>query len=98
VNHREQIWIARAEAVILDEMARKSNMHFDPNTHHQRSIRLKGYYYFAASGYFVTIVALRRECLFGEIEDGEMRLNDLGDRAGGMVPFGMLTKKTPLLR
>ena len=29
--------------------------------------------------YFVTIVAFQRECLFGEIVDGEMKLNDFGN-------------------
>jgi putative transposase len=47
--------------------------------HHRRSIRWKGYDYAAPGGYFVTVVAFRRECLFGEIEDGEMRLDALGD-------------------
>jgi putative transposase len=54
---------------------------FDPqNTHsghkhHRRSIRLKGYDYSQAGAYFVTIVAWQREMLFGEIVDGEMKLN-----------------------
>ncbi|MBM3151317.1 MAG: hypothetical protein FJZ96_03790 [Chloroflexi bacterium] len=51
---------------------------FDPERHRRRSIRLRGYDYSAAGGYFVTVVAFRRECLFGEIVDGEMRLNALG--------------------
>jgi len=46
--------------------------------HHRRSIRLKGYDYSRAGAYFVTIVAFQRECLFGEIVDGEMQLNDFG--------------------
>lgn len=45
---------------------------------HRRSIRLKGYDYSAAGGYYVTVVAFRRECLFGEIVNGEMRLNAVG--------------------
>ena len=44
----------------------------------RRSIRLKGYDYSQAGGYFVTIVTLWRECLFGEITSGEMQLNALG--------------------
>ena len=35
----------------------------------RRSIRLEGYDYTLAGAYFVTIVAWRRECLFGEIMD-----------------------------
>jgi putative transposase len=34
-----------------------------------------------AGAYFVTICTRERECLFGEIEDGEMRLNPLGEMA-----------------
>jgi putative transposase len=53
-------------------------MKFDPKIHHRRSVRLKGYDYSQAGAYFVTIVAWQRECLFGEIVDGEMRLNRYG--------------------
>jgi REP element-mobilizing transposase RayT len=51
---------------------------YDPEIHHRRSIRLKGYEYSRAGGYFVTICAHDREHLFGDIVDGEMRLNDNG--------------------
>lgn len=51
---------------------------FDPQKHHRRSIRLKGYDYSSEGAYYVTIVAQGRECLFGEIVDGEMILNDAG--------------------
>ena len=44
----------------------------------RRSIRLKGYDYSAAGGYYATAVAFHRECLFGEVVDGEARLNELG--------------------
>jgi putative transposase len=44
----------------------------------RRPIRLKGYDYSAAGGYFVTIVTFRREYLFGEIVGGEMQLSALG--------------------
>ena len=53
-------------------------MKYDPDIHHRRSIRLKGYNYSQAGVYFVTICAQNRECLFGEIVDGEMALNDAG--------------------
>lgn len=45
---------------------------------HRRSIRLKGYDYSQAGAYFVTLCTHNRECLFGKIVDGEMRLNELG--------------------
>ena len=44
----------------------------------RRSIRLKGYDYSQGGGYFITIVTLWRECLFGKIVSGEMQVNDLG--------------------
>lgn len=53
-------------------------MPYDPDIHHRRSIRLKGYNYSEAGAYFVTVCAHNRECLFGEIVDGEMRLSDAG--------------------
>lgn len=51
---------------------------FDPKKHHRRSIRLKGHDYTSAGAYFITIVTYLRECLFGEIANGEMVLNDYG--------------------
>jgi len=44
----------------------------------RRSIRLQGYDYAQAGAYYITICVRKRECLFGEIVDGEMRLNDAG--------------------
>src|SRR2546426_8238713 len=53
-------------------------MKFNPERDQRRSIRLKGYDYREAEDYFVTICARNRECLFGEITEGELRLNDRG--------------------
>jgi REP element-mobilizing transposase RayT len=53
-------------------------MTFNPDIHHRRSIRLRDYDYSQVGAYFVTICAWQRECLFGEIVDGEMRLNEMG--------------------
>ncbi|GMT42253.1 MAG: hypothetical protein IEMM0002_0664 [bacterium] len=44
----------------------------------QRSIRIKRYDYSRAGAYFVTICTQNRECLFGDVVDGEMVLNDAG--------------------
>lgn len=52
---------------------------FDPQKHHRRSIRLRGYDYSSEGAYYVTIVVQGRECLFGEIIDGEMYLNEYGE-------------------
>jgi putative transposase len=54
----------------------RSNYH--PSIHHRRSIRLKGYDTTQAGAYFVTMVAWQRECLFGEVVDGVMRLSPIG--------------------
>ncbi|MDI9342308.1 MAG: hypothetical protein QM534_17175 [Sediminibacterium sp.] len=51
---------------------------YNPNIHHRRSIRLKGYDYSQAGLYFVTICCQDRACLFGEIIDGQMICNDAG--------------------
>jgi REP element-mobilizing transposase RayT len=51
---------------------------FDPAKHHRHSIRLKGYDYASEGAYFVTMVTQGRACLFGEIVDGEMILNEAG--------------------
>ena len=51
---------------------------FDPKIHHRRSIRLPEYDYTLAGAYFVTNVTWRRDCLFGDVLDGEMKLNDFG--------------------
>lgn len=54
---------------------------FDPQRHHRRSIRLKGYDYSQEGAYYVTIVTWRREFLFGEIVNKEMRSNQRGQIA-----------------
>ncbi len=53
-------------------------MKYDPEKHRRRSIRLKGYDYSQAGAYFVTICTQNRMCLFGDIADGKMVLNDAG--------------------
>ena len=45
---------------------------------HRRSIRLTGYDYAQAGAYFITICTQDRECLFGEVVDGEMHMNAAG--------------------
>jgi putative transposase len=46
--------------------------------HRRRSLRLKGYDYGMAGAYFVTICTQDRACLFGDVADGAMRLNEAG--------------------
>ena len=45
----------------------------------RRSLRLQEYDYNQPGAYFITICTENRECLFGEIVDGEMKINEIGD-------------------
>jgi putative transposase len=56
-------------------------MSYNPNTHHRRSIRLKDYDYALPGAYFVTILTDQRQCMFGEIVNGVMQCNKLGQIA-----------------
>lgn len=57
---------------------------FDPQKHHRRSIRLKGYDYSSKGAYYVTIVTWHRDCIFGEAvqpefpEEAYINLSALG--------------------
>ena len=51
---------------------------FDPGKHHRRSIRLKGYDYSQDALYFVTVCSHKRICMFGNIINGEVILNEIG--------------------
>jgi len=46
-------------------------MTYNPDIHHRRSIRLKGYDYSQEGLYFATICVQNRKCLFGEIRNGD---------------------------
>jgi len=56
-------------------------MPFNPDIHHRRSVRLQGWDYSSPGLYYITICTHRRECLFGEVIDAEMRLNEFGQIA-----------------
>ena len=45
---------------------------------HRHSTRIRGYDYTATGWYFVTICAMNRECLFGEVRNGSEILNEMG--------------------
>jgi REP element-mobilizing transposase RayT len=47
----------------------------------RKSIRLKNWDYSSNGVYFITICTKNRKCLFGEIINGEMNLNELGNIA-----------------
>ena len=52
-----------------------------PHLPNRRSIRLKGYDYRQEGMYFITICCYHRVCLFGNVRDGKMRLNEYGQVA-----------------
>jgi putative transposase len=54
-------------------------MKFNPDIHHRQSTRLKGYDYSQPGAYFVTICTYRRDEIFGEVINGEMKLSALGE-------------------
>jgi putative transposase len=51
---------------------------YDHKIHHRKSLRLRDYDYRQAGAYFITICAQARECLFGQIVDDDMQLNNAG--------------------
>lgn len=53
-------------------------MKYNPDIHHRRSIRLKNYDYSCTGMYFFTICIENRECLLGEIIEGQMHMSDAG--------------------
>ncbi|PHJ57710.1 transposase [Nostoc linckia z18] len=53
-------------------------MKYNPQIHDRNSTRLRGYDYSSAGFYFVTICTYKRQCLFGEIVNEEMVLNEYG--------------------
>ena len=53
-------------------------MKYNPEIHHRRSIRLKGYDYSQGGLYFITLCTYHHETLFGYIKDGEMFFTDGG--------------------
>ena len=50
----------------------------DSETRQRRALRPRDHDYARAGAYFVTLCAVARRCLFGEVVEGEMRLNAWG--------------------
>src|SRR5207249_4020070 len=44
----------------------------------RRSIRLQGYDYSQAGAYYITMCTRTLECLFGNVVDGQIQLNEVG--------------------
>ena len=53
-------------------------MNIHRTDHHRRSIRLKNYHYSQPGAYFITICTQNRDCLFGEVDSGEIQLSGPG--------------------
>ena len=53
-------------------------MKYNPDIHHRKSIRLKGYDHSSEGLYFITICTYQMEHLFGKILNNEMILNEYG--------------------
>ncbi|MBE9119009.1 transposase [Lusitaniella coriacea LEGE 07157] len=58
-------------------------MKYDPERHHRRSIRLKEYDYSQPGLYFVTLCTYRQQCWFGEIQQAQIHLNQIGKIVAG---------------
>lgn len=58
---------------------KQSTMNSDPVQHNRKSIRLKGWDYSRAGAYYITMCVNHRKCLFGNIVNNEMNLNDAGN-------------------
>lgn len=56
-------------------------MAYNPKIHHRRSIRLPEYDYTQPGAYYITICTHKRQCWFGDVENGEMQKNYLGEIA-----------------
>jgi hypothetical protein len=64
---------------ITDRRARRRDiMPFNPDRHHRRSIRLRGYDYTQAGAYFITICTYGREPLFGHVVAETVALSPYG--------------------
>jgi len=59
------------------------------NFHHRRSIRLPRFDYSQPGAYFVTICTKERKNIFGEIKDGEMALNPVGEMVQNSLSASM---------
>jgi hypothetical protein len=53
-------------------------MEYNHGMHYRKSMRLKHYDYAEMGAYFVTICTHDRRCLFGEVVDKQMILNEAG--------------------
>ena len=73
------IHVFRGQKVMLDaDLARLYGVTIKAFTQGRRTVRLPAYDYSSDGAYFITICAQNRMCLFGDVIDGEMALNQYG--------------------
>ena len=53
-------------------------MQYNKDIHRRRSIRLKDYDYSQTGAYFVTVCSWNKGCVFGDIVDGALQINECG--------------------
>ena len=70
--------MGETRSVELEKDYAEAIMKFDPFKHRHHSTRLRGYDYSQAGAYFVTICVQQHQCLFGDVVNAEMDLNELG--------------------
>ena len=58
-----------------------TSSNYNPEIHHRRSIRLKGYDYSSQGAYFVTLCCENRQHRFGEISESKIELTPCGQIA-----------------
>jgi REP element-mobilizing transposase RayT len=63
---------------MVAEVLESEKSNDSPFLHRRRSLRLKHYDYSQPGGYFITICSHNWKCIFGEIGDGSMRVNEFG--------------------
>ena len=51
----------------MSVISQRQMNNYNPNIHHRKSIRMKGYDYSQAGLYFITICVQDRKCLFGKV-------------------------------
>ena len=66
----------------MKESARGGEAKCDMDRDRRRSIRLKGYDYSQVGAYFITICTRDRACFLGNVVDGQMYPNGVGQIAG----------------
>ena len=71
-------WRGQVEDVKLFEELGSVVSSYDPDIRHRRPMRLKSFDYAQSGAYFVTVVTRDRLCLFGDVIEEKMCVNEVG--------------------